>query len=1453
MNDATILVATHTKKYNVPLNHIDDKYIQQCTDGIELEQIYKELIGGDVGAHPLLEQLTVDRIRNVRPNSDIVQHDRSSSEKSLQSNNYNAVPSIPVMSNENQQTVPKSADYWENHAQNVANEFSSDDENESTKNESNPTNKRLHLARQYFLNANTAYQSGDYQHAVDLYTKSLAVNENVTVFFNRALAYAKLNDYDGSIRDCFQILTIDPNHVNALCQRALCYCAKQQYDEAEDDIEFLQIIDSQSQQAKDLSQIITTAKHMNNGQNTPLKSYTHIQSLLNTSLNIEDEPNNNNTRTQTTDETMSLSVNNIPYTSLSQSSSPVLFEDPDVDQFQTSTINDDDDDDMALGFEAGIGISTNISDEDGRVSPQMDDDSDVPELINQKPLYTPPNTPLLKKDNPLEHGIGFSNRSNHRRNAVLTTNTWDQTNDNHYVFNENYHTPKISQQVSTFQHNTTSFNLPKNTNEIATEASTVDEIISSSKFGSLIQNWLRDLLVQQSTHRQLTIHDRPWTNSVRPWSLNNIQHDIDRFSRLRNYPSAIEVSKKMLHNGVLDYHYHAEYITEALGDCAECYLQLKDYKHAIQYATEALQYNRTYGEALLCRAKAFEQEKLLTIRLNSTDGDTWREQLPTSQDDDELFFLYLKRSEQSYDWHQMNADQFYLDACFVLAIRCYTRCIELQPDEPNSYLKRAACYLKVHEAKKAIDDCDVVLKEDPTNTLALYRKALGYKMSRDDRLYELTLKEYLKLQPNNQIVLTEYYGFRHEKIPRKKRRIRIHSSSSKSENDSSLSYEDLEQIREEDNLTNSPMDLEHVCDLKEQCSAILHSFHSIDLTTKRSIEIVINVIRVMIQAEQTYQLEHQLNDVPYSYIKYAYDILLQLAALPHIDVILPMIDDSIRIVLDEELEYYSSTFDDSEKLNRLRSLSYNQPKLSSCAQWNIDATTFANKSSVGTTPHGIFIDADDTFYYAKVFAGSIMIRYKNSSSFITRSLYGTLFLYTQLFVTTYGDIYYGSNETGCIYRLSHNGTANKSFVTQFEDMCHGLFIDLNNTLYCSLKSKHKVVSLSLDTNTSVVTTVAGNGTAGSTSVQLSNPYGIFVTSDFDLYIADSQNNRIQLFRQNQRNASTVAKNAFPSNLTLTNPTDVIVDGSGCLFIVDNMSHRIVRVVATYFYCVAGCSGVSGMTPDLLYKPYSIRLDSAANMYVTDEFNHQVSSTESATTSAILSSMPVRSEEGRTTAQTISVRTTGPVFTPLTCSDGTLTGFYCNVSNLPCDTIQPCENNGTCMNNNTSLLGYFCSCLPYINGTHCQFDHRLCKPDTCLNNGICTEVSNNTFVCRCVGEWEGGHCETRVNYCANIECFNRGVCRSLYGNYTCECLGTSYSGVHCEITADRVQLYRNISKSFAYVVIIIMSSVAIFIVLLDILKFRFGIDPARPELDWKDRQKRIKKSKQRIAIRFRYIN
>lgn len=105
----------------------------------------------------------------------------------------------------------------------------------------------------------------------------------------------------------------------------------------------------------------------------------------------------------------------------------------------------------------------------------------------------------------------------------------------------------------------------------------------------------------------------------------------------------------------------------------------------------------------------------------------------------------------------------------------------------------------------------------------------------------------------------------------------------------------------------------------------------------------------------------------------------------------------------------------------------------------------------------------------------------------------------------------------------------------------------------------------------------------------------------------------------------------------------------------------------------------------------------------------------------------------------------------------------------------------------------------------------------------------TYACQCQSGWQGDRCEQKVNYCDSEKCVNNGVCRALLGNYTCECLGDSYSGRHCEHTDRRIAIYRTLSKSFAAVAIGAMSAVAIFILVMDILKYGFGIDPVQSKI------------------------
>lgn len=170
--------------------------------------------------------------------------------------------------------------------------------------------------------------------------------------------------------------------------------------------------------------------------------------------------------------------------------------------------------------------------------------------------------------------------------------------------------------------------------------------------------------------------------------------------------------------------------------------------------------------------------------------------------------------------------------------------------------------------------------------------------------------------------------------------------------------------------------------------------------------------------------------------------------------------------------------------------------------------------------------------------------------------------------------------------------------------CYGLFVDLNNYLYCSLKNSHQVVKVLLDNGTTIPTVAAGTGVPGSASNMLNSQQGIYVDNNLNLYIADCGNNRIQLYRSGQTNGITVAENGALGALSLDCPTGIVLDNDGYLFIVDSNNHRIIGSSSNGYRCVVGCSG-SGTTSSQLSFPQTMAFDSAGNIYVTDRNNGRV--------------------------------------------------------------------------------------------------------------------------------------------------------------------------------------------------------------------------------------------------------
>jgi hypothetical protein len=172
--------------------------------------------------------------------------------------------------------------------------------------------------------------------------------------------------------------------------------------------------------------------------------------------------------------------------------------------------------------------------------------------------------------------------------------------------------------------------------------------------------------------------------------------------------------------------------------------------------------------------------------------------------------------------------------------------------------------------------------------------------------------------------------------------------------------------------------------------------------------------------------------------------------------------------------------------------------------------------------------------------------------------------------------------------------------------CYGLFVDINDILYCSIRDLHQVVTKPLNSVSNTLTIIAGTCFSGSSSYMLDSPYGIFVDINFDLYVADCVNNRIQLFQSGQLNGTTVAgSGSLNTTITLKHPTGIVLDADSNLFIVDRDNNRIVGSGPNGFQCLVGCNIAPGSASNQLYSPQSMVFDSYGNMFVTDQNNNRI--------------------------------------------------------------------------------------------------------------------------------------------------------------------------------------------------------------------------------------------------------
>lgn len=134
--------------------------------------------------------------------------------------------------------------------------------------------------------------------------------------------------------------------------------------------------------------------------------------------------------------------------------------------------------------------------------------------------------------------------------------------------------------------------------------------------------------------------------------------------------------------------------------------------------------------------------------------------------------------------------------------------------------------------------------------------------------------------------------------------------------------------------------------------------------------------------------------------------------------------------------------------------------------------------------------------------------------------------------------------------------------------------------------------------------------SGSAAGDLNEPRGVHVAQDGSIFVADSNNNRIQQFSQTGEliNSWGVYANILEGNApggTLNQPWGVATGKDGSIYVVDTFNHRIQKFNSDGQFIKALGVFAQGTSPETIWGPRGIAVGLDGNVFIADTGNKRV--------------------------------------------------------------------------------------------------------------------------------------------------------------------------------------------------------------------------------------------------------
>ncbi len=134
--------------------------------------------------------------------------------------------------------------------------------------------------------------------------------------------------------------------------------------------------------------------------------------------------------------------------------------------------------------------------------------------------------------------------------------------------------------------------------------------------------------------------------------------------------------------------------------------------------------------------------------------------------------------------------------------------------------------------------------------------------------------------------------------------------------------------------------------------------------------------------------------------------------------------------------------------------------------------------------------------------------------------------------------------------------------------------------------------------------------SGSATGDLNEPRGIHIAQDGTIFVADSNNNRIQQFSPSGEllnswgTYASILDGEAPGG-TLHQPWDVVTGKDNSLYIADTFNHRIQKLSSNGEFIKTVGIFAQGTSSDTLWGPRAIALDQKSNVFIADTGNKRV--------------------------------------------------------------------------------------------------------------------------------------------------------------------------------------------------------------------------------------------------------